>query len=1240
MRTAPAASSLLFRFFLFTALVIGGMRPVTGQTFEPGFNDALVMGGWTEPVGATWDGNGRMYVWEKRGMVWIVENGVRLTNPLIDISAEVGNWRDHGCLGFALDPNFLSNGRIYLMYGVDRHHLLYFGTSDYYTGVNEYYSASIMRITRYTATGPSYNTVNHNTRLVLVGETRQTGVPMTHESHSTGSLVFGEDGTLLASVGDGASYNVVDTGSDPGTYYVQALADGIIRPEENVGAMRSQMVNSHNGKVLRIDPSTGNGIPSNPWYDSAQPRAPKSRVWAMGLRNPYRMTIRPGTGNPDPAAGDPGTLSIGDVGWDTWEELNVAYEGGMNFGWPIFEGMEPQITPNGGYSGALTQNLDAPNPLYNGTTCTRQYFYFQELLKQETLVHTNAHPNPCNSGVQIPNTIPKHFHSRPAIDWKHGNQSRCGAFSGNAAVAFDLDAVGSPVPGPRFGGYTAMAGPWISGANMPAGYQNSSFHGDYALGWIRRFMFDANDQPVSVHDFASGLGNITWIGSGPDGCIWYFKYSTNELRRICYSLAVNLPPAAVATQNVQYGPGPLSVNFNGSGSSDPENGAITYLWNFGDGTPTSTVANPSHVFTAPAGVPTTYTITLTVRDDLNQPASVQLIVSVNNTPPMVSITSIPMNATYPVGVDTTFQLQATVSDAEHGPGQLSYAWRTTLHHNTHTHPESIDTNVSSSTVISGSGCDGNTFFYDVTLKVTDAGGLSTSVMKEIHPRCYAIAPTAIIEASQLSGPGPLLVVLDGTDSYDPGTIVSYAWDFGDGTTSSSPSPSKVFSESGNYQVTLTVTDDDGLTGQAVKVIRVLTFDPPLCVGGSGLFRQYYTGVNGNSVSDLLNSPNYPNSPTSTSTLSLFQGPSNIASSYGTRVRGYIIPPQTGNYTFNVTSDDNSVVYLGLNAEPQTAQLLCSVPGATTATGYTTYPSQTSVVVALQAGVYYYVELLHKEGSGSDHFALRWKTPSNSTWTIIPGTALAQWVDCPPSVRVRANLQGPWDPTVNMMKDGLRSGGLIPTTEPYTGLGFTQIGGGGGETVSLARLAVTGKNAVVDWVFVELRNKNNPATIVATRCALLERDGDITGTNGYGRLLFNVPADNYFVAVRHRNHLGAMTFAAVALSATEVGIDFTLGSQAAWGTDARKILPNSARALWCGNTLRDATLKYTNSGNDRDPILLQIGGSVPTATSSGYLMTDVDLDGMVRYVGQSNDRDPILQNIGGTVPTAVRTEQLP
>lgn len=1207
----------------------------SAQTFEPGFAQSTVAGGtFTQPVGVTWDANGRQYVWEKGGKVWIISNGVRLAQPLIDISEEIGNWRDHGYLGFALDPNFLTNGRIYMMYTVDRHYLMNYGTGSYSATTNEYYAATIMRITRYTAIGPNFNTVDYGSRFVLLGETRQTGVPLLYESHSTGSLVFGSDGTLMATVGDGASYNGYDTGNAPDTYDGVALSNGMMRPAEDVGAMRSQLLNCHNGKLLRIDPNTGDGVPSNPYYDPAAPRSPKSRVWALGLRNPYRMTRKPGEGSSDPAAGNPGVFYIGDVGMGTWEESNVCYEAGMNFGWPLFEGLEANTT----YFNTIVANQDVPNPFYDGITCTQQFLTFQDLLKQDTRQLLNTHPSPCNPSVPLPGTVPTFLHARPSVDWQHGNRSRVGGFSGNTAVTFDLDAGNSPVPGPRFGGNAGIAGPFITGLNMPAGYQNSAFHGDYAAGWIRRFKYDASNKVTNVYNFASGLGPITWIGSGPDGCVWYIKYDANEVRRICYTSAVNLPPVAVAAQSEQYGPGPLSVFFSAAGSSDPENGNLTYSWNFGSGTGSGLTA--SHVFTSPPGVVTTYNVVLTVTDNIGQTATQNLIVSVNNTPPVVDITSIPSGAFYPVNVDTTYQLQAAVSDAQHGPAQLTYAWRTTLYHNNHNHPEPVDANVSSSTVISGAGCNGDDFSYKVLLTVTDAGGLSGTSERTLYPRCQAIAPSAVIMANVTAGTGPLLVNLDGSASYDPGTIMSYAWDFGDGTSSSSQAPTKTFSQSGDHQVTLTVTDNDGLIGQATRVITVLSLTPPQCMGAAGsVLSETWSTLSGTSVTDLLNSPNYPNTPTSSAFLTSLSTPVDAADNYGRRIRGYIVPPQTGNYVFTTTGDDNVAVYLGLNADPTYKRLICGVPGWTAVGDFVKYAEQTSATIALQAGAYYYVEILQKEGSGGDHVNLYWQTPSNATRTIVPGSVLVRWQNCSPSVRVRMNLQGPWENATAQMKDDLRATSLLPATEPYQGMGFTLVGSGG-ETVPASLLTVTGKNAIVDWVLVELRNKNNPSQILATKSALLQRDGDVIGIDGYTRLLFSVAADNYFVAVRHRNHLGAMTSAAKVLGNTEAGVDFTLATEATYGTEARCTLANGKRALWSGNVVTDGVLLYTGQSNDRDPILEGVGGIVPTNTVSAYSRRDVNLDGLIMYTGQGNDRDPILQNIGGVIPTNSRNQQLP
>jgi PKD repeat protein len=907
----------------------------------------------------------------------------------------------------------------------------------------------------------------------------------------------------------------------------------------------------------------------------------------------------------------------------------------MNFGWPIFEGMEN----HGGYTNALTPNMDAPNPLFNGVTCTQQFFNFQDLLVQDTPQHLGLWPNPCDASQQIPINIPKFKHSRPAIDWRHGQDiARAGSFNGNTATVHNLNSAGSPVSGPVFRGNAALGGPVISGNGWPTGYQNVNMSADYVSGWIRRFVFDANEQPASVHDFASGLGNITWLGEGPDGCVWYLRYNSSDLRKICYTAGANLPPVAVASQNTMYGPGPLTVAFTGSTSSDPEGATLSYTWDFGDGN-TSNLADPAHIFNAPPGIPTTYSVTLTVTDDQNQTDVTSLIASVNNTPPVVSITSFPDSALYPVGIDTLFNLQASVSDAEHGPSELTYSWRTTLHHNTHVHHEPEDNDVTTNTLISGVGCYEEEYYYKVRLVVTDDDGLSTTVTHTLLPNCAAIGPIAIMQSDGFSGYAPFAVNFSGTQSFDPGGIVSYYWTFGDGTSSTQPEPSHVYTTSGSFTVTLTVTDGDGLQGVTTGTIAVIDLDPPACVGAAGsLLREYWTGISGTSISALTSDTDYPNTPSGSNAITAFQGPQNWGNDYGTRVRGYIIAPEDGQYVFNITGDDDTRFYLSLNADPAYKQLVAQINGWTNPTEFSKYSSQRSAPIQLVANTYYYVELQHKEGGGGDHFAVYWETPSNPSLTLIGSQHLASWVECPPSLALKTMLQGPYDGTTGLMRDDLRANGLLPLLEPFTSSGYAHVGGGG-ETTTGSLLSLTGPDAIVDWVLVELRDKNDPTIILATRSALVQRDGDVISVDGNQSIPFSLSQGEYHVAVRHRNHLGVMTSNAIAFGNQAATVDLTDGSTALYGTDATYITGTGEHLLWSGNVNPDGLIKYTGANNDRDPMLAIIGTTV-TNTVSGYFMEDVNLDSQVKYIGTNNDRDLILINIGGSIPTNTRSEQLP
>lgn len=243
------------------------------------------------------------------------------------------------------------------------------------------------------------------------------------------------------------------------------------------------------------------------------------------------------------------------------------------------------------------------------------------------------------------------------------------------------------------------------------------------------------------------------------------------------------------------------------------------------------------------------------------------------------------------------------------------------------------------------------------------------------------------------------------------------------------------------------------------------------------------------------------------------------------------------------------------------------------------------------------------------------------------------------LNLRAMLDGPFDGGSGMMNDALRAAVLIPMTEPYSAAGHVFAGEGGGEVVAADVLGTTGNDAIVDWVLVEIRDATDPTAVLTSRAVLIQRDGDVVDVDGTSQVRVGVPAGNYHVAIKHRDHLGVMTASPVALSQSMPLLDFTLPATATWGSDARKV-QGPVALLWAGDARGNGDVKYTGIDNDRDAVLMAIGGSVPTTTVAGYLWEDVNMDGMVKYTGSANDRDLLLQNIGGSVPTQVRLQQIP
>jgi hypothetical protein len=260
-------------------------------------------------------------------------------------------------------------------------------------------------------------------------------------------------------------------------------------------------------------------------------------------------------------------------------------------------------------------------------------------------------------------------------------------------------------------------------------------------------------------------------------------------------------------------------------------------------------------------------------------------------------------------------------------------------------------------------------------------------------------------------------------------------------------------------------------------------------------------------------------------------------------------------------------------------------------------------------------------------------------TITPGVYL----------NAKAILSGPYVAAAALMHDSLRVNGLIPTTEPYTASPYnkTAVGGTSGETVSNAILNVSGSNAIVDWVLVELRNALTNSTVVANKRALIQRDGDIvSSTDGTSPVYFpTVSNGNYFVSIKHRNHLGVMSLNAISFSGCSTSsIDFTTSN--AVYTSPTANLPQRKQigavyTLWSGDANNNKNVKYNGLSNDKQGLIYTIGISTPNNTVSGvYRVEDVNMDGKIRYTNTDNDKSVILNNVGVSTPNNLYFQHTP
>ena len=210
---------------------------------------------------------------------------------------------------------------------------------------------------------------------------------------------------------------------------------------------------------------------------------------------------------------------------------------------------------------------------------------------------------------------------------------------------------------------------------------------------------------------------------------------------------------------------------------------------------------------------------------------------------------------------------------------------------------------------------------------------------------------------------------------------------------------------------------------------------------------------------------------------------------------------------------------------------------------------------------------------------------------------------------------------------------LPLTQPYNISAFGNYNGG--ETVT----SIPNAN-VVDWVLVELRTGTASSTKVATKACFILKDGSVVGTDGVSAPQFTgLAAGNYYVVIRHRNHLAIMTASAIALSSSSSLYNFGSAMTQAYGTNPMRLV-GSTYTMIPGDMNSNGNVKWSGSANDRAVLLAFIGTTTLNRIVSSYSANDINMDGSVKWSGSNNDRAVLLSLIGTTTLNKIYNSQVP